>query len=213
MNTRLFVLAALMAPPTCMAASFDCAKANTKREVLVCSDPSLSRLDERLAEAYRGARTRSTTPGIIIRWQRDWLKSAQLTSCRDSACLSKAYTARIGLLERVSPEVGSVRWGGRYARTSEGKADPTARLTIVRLNDNTIFISGTAYWVGANPGQVHTGEIEGAAATVADRAVFDADGCKAELSINGERVVVESESGCGGLNVSFIGQYSRQRPD
>ncbi|WP_160296756.1 hypothetical protein [Sphingomonas sp. ERG5] len=33
------------------AASFDCAKASTRVEKLVCSDPQLSRLDERLAAA------------------------------------------------------------------------------------------------------------------------------------------------------------------
>ena len=37
------------------AASFDCAKASFKDERAVCADPLLSRLDERLAKAYREA--------------------------------------------------------------------------------------------------------------------------------------------------------------
>jgi len=54
--TRLFaILAALLfiqlaAPAT--AASFDCAKARTKVEKLICGDPQLSRQDEDLAKAY-----------------------------------------------------------------------------------------------------------------------------------------------------------------
>lgn len=37
---------------TPMAASFDCAKARTLTEKLVCADPTLSRLDEQLDDAY-----------------------------------------------------------------------------------------------------------------------------------------------------------------
>jgi len=213
MNVRLLVLALLIAPPVCMAASFDCAKASTRVEVLICTSPSLSQQDERLADAYRMARARSATPGTITRWQRDWLKSSTLTACQNFDCVSKEYSARIGLLEQVSEDVEEIRWSGNYARAFGGKVDPTAKITIIRLRDNKILISGSAYWVGANPGQVNTGEIDGQTAIAVNRAVFDFDGCKGELSIQGERLVVESESGCGGLNVSFIGKYTRQRQD
>lgn len=40
---------------TARAASFDCAKAATAREKLVCSDPKLSAADDALAESYRAA--------------------------------------------------------------------------------------------------------------------------------------------------------------
>ena len=46
------LLLAALAPPLAAAASFDCAKARTKVENLICKDPQLSRQDEDLAKAY-----------------------------------------------------------------------------------------------------------------------------------------------------------------
>jgi uncharacterized protein len=210
MNTRLLTAAMLSAPLVCMAASFDCAKARTHVEVLICSDANLSRQDERLSEAYRSALAGSANPGAVTQWQRDWLKSARLAGCKDSACVSKEYTSRIQVLEQVSVEERGVRWTGQYSRVVAGKDDRSAQLTIVQLVGRRIFISGTAYWQGASPGQVNTGEIDGIGSTSDAQANFDMDGCKGQLAIRNERLIVESESGCGGLNVSFVGEYKRR---
>lgn len=56
MHPGVWVAAALaLAPAAAQAASFDCKKAATKVEKLICADPELSRLDERMADAYAAA--------------------------------------------------------------------------------------------------------------------------------------------------------------
>ena len=46
------LLLIVLAPSLASAASFDCAKARTKVEKLICKDPQLSRQDEDLAKTY-----------------------------------------------------------------------------------------------------------------------------------------------------------------
>ena len=58
---RIYVALCLAAPALGSAASFDCAKASTKVEELVCADAALSAQDETLAAVYRQAA--SLTPG------------------------------------------------------------------------------------------------------------------------------------------------------
>jgi len=42
-----------------------------------------------------------------------------------------------------------------------------------------------------------------------ERAIFDFDGCSATMVLKTSGVKVEEESGCGGVNVSFVGEYKR----
>ncbi len=60
------------------------------------------------------------------------------------------------------------------------------------------------------PGQVNTGEMAGEAVSAGNRATFEADGCRCVLALAGGRLVVESSEGCGGLNVTFAGEYRRR---
>ena len=59
-------------------------------------------------------------------------------------------------------------------------------------------------------GQINTGEIEGIGFVRGNQGSFDLDGCTAEMVLKPSTIVVESESGCGGLNVSFVGDYKRK---
>jgi uncharacterized protein len=90
----LWVSAAIMATAfEARAASFDCAKASTAVEKLICSDAKLSELDTRLAQAYRQA---LATPAVAQRVkpdQRRWL--AERNKCTDVACLTTAYQKRL----------------------------------------------------------------------------------------------------------------------
>ncbi|MBW8269545.1 lysozyme inhibitor LprI family protein [Caldovatus aquaticus] len=81
------------------AASFDCARARSPAERLVCADPALSSLDERLAAAYRAALA-------AVPWQRRlrgdqaaWLRATRDRAAGDPATLAAAYRARIAALE------------------------------------------------------------------------------------------------------------------
>lgn len=92
-----------------IAAGFDCAKASTRVEILICTDPELSRLDDdqsaayresyefsaKLDEAARKARSRSANSRRQVRdIQREWLHF-QRNSCETAACLKAEYAAKL----------------------------------------------------------------------------------------------------------------------
>jgi uncharacterized protein len=79
------------------AASFDCTKAATKTEKLICADEKLSALDEQLATAYKTASETVTDKNALKAQQKKWLKQKR-NVCSDVACLSQAYQARISAL-------------------------------------------------------------------------------------------------------------------
>lgn len=79
---------------TAQAASFDCAKASTKIEKLICSDAELSKLDEDLSKAYLKSFERSDIKQKAIRSQRQWLKDRR-NACQSAECLKKEYVTRV----------------------------------------------------------------------------------------------------------------------
>jgi len=79
------------------AASFDCAKASTAVEKLICSEAKLSELDSRLALAYRRALATPAVAQRVKQDQRVWL--ADRNKCADAACLTNAYQRRLASLE------------------------------------------------------------------------------------------------------------------
>ena len=108
------------------AASFDCAKAKTRVERLVCADPELSRLDEAMALAYRDALLvwDGKIAGYVKMTQRGWVGARTLLPigkdmggvyCTDDAqrfnCLRGLYADRVAVLK--SP---GFRLGGIYTR-------------------------------------------------------------------------------------------------
>ncbi len=96
----LFV--AVFFPSCSFAASFDCARAGTKMEKLVCGDADLSRSDEVLAAAYAKALKETSDPAAIRKQQREWLGGAQ--RCDNKPCLMAAFQSQITQL--TNPENG-----------------------------------------------------------------------------------------------------------
>jgi len=85
-----------------MAASFDCSKAVTAVEKIVCSTPEISKLDDALAAAYKVAQDRSSDKAALAHDQRLWL--AQRNSCgNNGACIKSSYEARLKLIS-AAPE-------------------------------------------------------------------------------------------------------------
>jgi hypothetical protein len=64
----LIVLVALLvlSAPSVNAASFDCSRASVRAEFLVCGNPELSALDDRMAVAYAAARRDAIDPSAVI---------------------------------------------------------------------------------------------------------------------------------------------------
>jgi uncharacterized protein len=61
----LVLLAFLSAAPSAFAQSFDCAKAQTRIEKLVCADRGVADLDEYLGRYYSGGARRNTRCGGV----------------------------------------------------------------------------------------------------------------------------------------------------
>lgn len=80
------------------AASFDCAKASTKVEHMICADSEISKLDEELNTAYTVALQDKTRADSIKQAQKTWLSSRN--RCVNLECLKSAYISRTRLLQQ-----------------------------------------------------------------------------------------------------------------
>ena len=81
------------------AASFDCSKASTKVERMICATPVLSALDEELAAAFKARLAQDPgSAASITRDQRLWLAMAR-GACTTVECTEQAYRRRISGLK------------------------------------------------------------------------------------------------------------------
>jgi hypothetical protein len=84
--------------PSLRSASFDCEKAKTKIEKLICGDPTLSEADDKLHALYNDVLAKSPVPEDTKQQQLEWVKESRNT-CKNTDCLRQAYTSRISDLE------------------------------------------------------------------------------------------------------------------
>jgi uncharacterized protein len=94
---------------SCNAASFNCSSYLERRacpEMLICSEPTLSRLDDIMASLYQDARNRmSATMSAGFRdYQREWLARRAKCGCNFN-CLEREYRAQIDALRRTIREM------------------------------------------------------------------------------------------------------------
>lgn len=82
--------------PLAYAASFDCSKASTTVERMICANPELSKLDEDLNVRYKAELLKSTEPDLVRQKQRYWLKKRN--SCKNIGCIKIRYYYRIAEL-------------------------------------------------------------------------------------------------------------------
>ncbi len=124
-----------LALPT-QAASFDCIKAISKIEKLVCGNDELSRLDEELNKTYKQAIARSDNRQNETKKQRRWLKEVRNT-CQDSDCLKTVYQERIYKLGLVTGQAQSALAASRKSSlcTPESLCD---KVTLMYSEDDTI---------------------------------------------------------------------------
>ncbi len=91
------------------AASFDCTKARTRVERMICDDAQVSELDRRLAGYYAGAQQHFKDSGECLkRDQREWLRGVR-NACGSLECLKSAYLNRLAELDEVQPGVSAIR--------------------------------------------------------------------------------------------------------
>ncbi|MFT3806322.1 MliC family protein [Arenimonas sp.] len=100
------------APPAdeVFAASFDCAKATSEIEKLVCADPELAALDKRLADVYQKELDRpDTVKPAMAASQRGWSKGRD--DCWKAGdtrrCTLESYWTRLAELQVNSPDTAA----------------------------------------------------------------------------------------------------------
>ncbi len=105
--TPLLAIAILLfcAASTVSAASFNCTKAGTHVEKLICSNSEISELDDQVNIDYHKALDKANDeerPNLINQ-QKHWLKFMR-NRCKDALCIKQAYRSQIvGLAAALEP--------------------------------------------------------------------------------------------------------------
>ena len=86
--------------------SFDCAKARSVPEKLICADPQLSQMDRDLGRLHARAKSAAVNPAAFKR-QNDSEWKRRETTCRDRPCLMEWYEQRRQQLQATLDEARS----------------------------------------------------------------------------------------------------------
>lgn len=97
MPQLIILLFVMLFPSLSLAASFDCSRASTNLETLICGDPQISKSDGDLRVSYFRALKEASNPGFIKQRQHEWQVNVR-DRCKDVACLKNAYSSRIAQL-------------------------------------------------------------------------------------------------------------------
>lgn len=92
MLIRILLLTIFLAANTASAAGFDCTKARSKVEISICTNPTLSALDEELSRMYKKV-LRYDEHIEQKKKQRKWLSERNL--CVDQECIQGLYLTRV----------------------------------------------------------------------------------------------------------------------
>jgi len=88
------------------AAGFDCSKAASREEKLICGNQQLSSADEELAGTYRAALESLPDKEGLKKEQQGWIRNER-NACRDAVAMLSVYKSRIAALEsKVRASVG-----------------------------------------------------------------------------------------------------------
>lgn len=100
---RLFVYVLCSMVPVLSAASpsFDCSKASSNVERLICASTELSDLDSELSSAYKSALAVTNNASDLKSEQNRWRKDVR-DSCSDQECVLSAMRSRIATLKHQS---------------------------------------------------------------------------------------------------------------
>jgi uncharacterized protein len=119
----------MMVPYLVQAASFDCNKATTPVEKLICGSEAISKLDSQLGNAYgyvldnTYAKAKKAT---LIADQKNWITTIR-NNCKDADCLRNEYWSRINVLTLIKTNKSAARYvvdqNERTAKTEEFQKD------------------------------------------------------------------------------------------
>lgn len=130
------VLLIFFACNAAVAAGFDCKKATSDIEKIICSSERLSALDEALNKQFRDALEKADDRTSLVKAQKAWIQ--ERNKCVDSKCLEKAYESRqASLKSSAACPVQESDLLGQW--TAEGEQDFEEMLFEIRNNKRLFF--------------------------------------------------------------------------
>jgi hypothetical protein len=186
------------------APSFDCAKAATRVEKMICADSELAAVDRAVAKLYAGV-SRADRKKLFTS-QADWLKERD--RCEDRGCLLGSYDERFFDLFGAS----------RTPTLDYESAESNGTLSILEAGDGWYAFQVVGLWIGSNPGQVNDTMEYGHFKLINGKAEEPpGEGCGWRIQrLSRDRwqfteLMPDDPDmiGCGGLNATATGVYSR----
>ena len=171
------------------AASFDCHRAASSMEHMVCNDPKLSALDDQLGATYADMLALSLDPAALRDDEREWLASMQKTATAE--LLAQYYGVRLDILHR---ELAEEQRATATRDVTEREARNGCLAAIAALDDDLVCKLAAFADIGSLAG--HT--LSYATYTYAPK------GSTADANIvMSMRVVVFERRGAGALHLLF----------
>jgi hypothetical protein len=109
-----------------------------------------------------------------------------------------------------APNSPLTAWAGHWVRDKDASID-------IKLKGTKLSVDGVAIWQGMDAGDVRDGEIGGDVSPKGDSLLIDQREeakdtltCMAMLTLSGRDLIVQDNTQCGGVNVTFTGTYKRQ---
>lgn len=94
---HIFIYFFLLLNVSLFGVSFDCAKATTKVEKMICTNPVLSALDENLSKAFKEALKATDDKEQLKKEQFLWMKDRN--QCKSDECVKQKYQSKLILFE------------------------------------------------------------------------------------------------------------------
>lgn len=111
------------------------------------------------------------------------------------------------------PWADPTTFDGRYVTPGFGKGVSGAEINLLDLGAGSIEAFGIALWFNpAKPSAPRTGEFHSIVEANGSQLTITDGGCELSISRDGTRLEVLDNRRCGGLNVTFTGQYVRVGP-
>lgn len=192
------------------AASYDCQKADSAIEKMICNEQDLSIKDSYLSLLYNQI-SNTASGSQLTQSQKQWLKERNL--CQSPSCLSKAYDQRIKALHALLPASQPIQ---KQIATGTWLADYSNQYGQSVLEITAVDTKGFSYTIMANNGG-NTGELENKALFLGNDALTidkNTEGgnppCQLLFQVVNNKLVVTQNTGCtyyAGNGVFFSGNY------
>ncbi len=140
----------LLAAMTAPAASFDCAKATTGTEKLICSDTALKAIDDKLQEHWQSTRGElsSLAWSSLLRDQRTWLKQ------REMLCSPGNNANPIECLTSMTQQrIGEIAMAPRSGPGASGQMQPFEIEKAAKLRQYKVELHGLRFSNAQQPGE------------------------------------------------------------